>query len=145
MNEKNERKTENSAKRTELFRALKFLLVSISAALVQIGSFALLQLTGWGYWACYLPSLILSVVWNFTINRKITFKSANNIPLAMSLVFLYYLVFTPLSTLWGEALTRFGWNEFLVLLLTMVINFLTEFAWQRLVVFKKSLDTAKKS
>ena len=37
-----------------------------------------------------------------------------------------------------------GWNEYLVLVLTMVVNFATEYLFQRFVVFRKSLDTAKK-
>ena len=88
------------------------------------------------YWPSYLTALILSILWNFTLNRNVTFKSATNIPLAMLKVFGYYLIFTPLSTLWGKALTDIGWNEYLVLGGTMVINFVTEFLFMRFVVFK---------
>lgn len=120
----------------------KFTLFSISAGLVQAASFALLnETTGFPYWPSYLIALTLSVVWNFTFNRRYTFKSAANIPKAMTLVFLYYLVFTPLSTWWGDALTNAGWNEYVVLGGTMVINFVTEFLFQSAVVFRKTMNT----
>lgn len=131
----------------ELFRSLKFVLFSISAGVIQVVSFALmeelLQLT---HWLSYLVSLVLSVLWNFTLNRKFTFCSANNVPVAMLQVALFYLVFTPLSTWWTAVLTapEVGWNEYLVLALTMVINFVTEYLYDRFVVFGKSIDTAKK-
>ena len=121
---------------------LKFLLFSISAGVIQFGtSTLLLEFSGWSYWPCYLIGLVLSVLYNFTINRKFTFKSANNVPLAMLKVFGYYAVFTPLSTLWGEALTGIGWNEYLVLFLTMVVNFVTEFLFCRFVVYRNSINT----
>ena len=87
-------------KKKELIRTLKFVLFSISAGVIQIVSFTLLtEFTGLSYWPCYLISLVLSVLYNFTINRKFTFHSAANVPIAMLKVFLYYLVFTPLSTI----------------------------------------------
>ncbi len=121
---------------------IKFTLFSISAGLVQAVSFTLLnETTGFPYWPSYLIALTLSVVWNFTFNRRYTFKSAANIPRAMTLVFLYYAVFTPLSTWWGDALTNAGWNEYVVLGGTMLINFVTEFLFQSLVVFRKTMNT----
>lgn len=128
--------------RQNLGQMLKFLLFSISAGVIQFGtSTLLLEFSGWTYWPCYLIGLVLSVLYNFTINRKFTFKSANNVPLAMLKVFGYYAVFTPLSTLWGEALTGIGWNEYLVLFLTMVVNFVTEFLFCRFVVYRNSINT----
>ena len=54
----------------EIWRAIKFLLFSASAGIIEIGSFALLnELTNWSYWPCYLIALVLSVLWNFTLNR----------------------------------------------------------------------------
>lgn len=121
---------------------IKFTLFSISAGVIQTLSFTLLnELTGFPYWPSYLIALILSVVWNFTLNRRFTFHSAANVPKAMTLVFLYYLVFTPLSTWWGSALTNGGWNEYIVLGGTMIINFVTEFLYQRFVVFRHTIDT----
>ena len=133
----------------ELTRTLKFVLFSASAGIIQIGSFTLLnELAHLTYWVAYLISLILSVLWNFTLNRKFTFKSANNIPIAMLKVAAYYVVFTPLSTWWTAALTEpaYGvmWNEYLVVVLTMLVNFITEFLYDRFVVFGKSIDTAIK-
>lgn len=89
----------------EFIRFIKFALFSASAGLIEMGSFALLnEFTAWSYWPCYLIALVLSVVWNFTLNRKFTFKSAANVPIAMAKVLAYYAVFTPLSTLLGEYL-----------------------------------------
>lgn len=131
-------------KNKELIRAIKFTLFSISAGIIQIGTFTLMnEVLRWNYWVCYLTALILSVLWNFTLNRKVTFHSAANVPIAMLKVAAYYLVFTPLSTWGGAALEGIGWNEYLVLILSMVTNFVTEFLYQRYFVFAKSLDTAK--
>jgi putative flippase GtrA len=130
----------NARQRTWQF--VKFTLFSISAGIIQALSFTLLnEFTGFPYWPSYLIALVLSVVWNFTFNRRYTFRSIANIPKAMTLVFLYYAVFTPLSTWWGDALTNAGWNEYIVLGGTMVINFVTEFLFQSLVVFRKTIDT----
>lgn len=131
----------------ELWRSLKFVLFSISAGLIQIVSFALMEeILHLDHWLSYLISLVLSVVWNFTLNRKFTFCSANNVPIAMLKVAGFYLVFTPLSTWWTAVLTGEGfcWNEYLVLALTMIINFVTEYLFDRYIVFGNSIDTAKK-
>ena len=133
-------------KRQEALRAVKFALFAVSAGLIQIGSFTLFnEIFHWSYWVCYLLSLVLSVLWNFTLNRKYTFRSAANVPVAMAKVAAYYAVFTPLSTLLGNWLVgTLGWNEYLVTALNMILNFVTEFLYQRWFVFGKSIDTAKK-
>lgn len=121
---------------------LKFTMFSVTAGIIQVLSFALLnELTHLPYWPSYLIALTLSVVYNFTINRRFTFKSASNIPFAMMQVFGYYCLFTPLSIWWGTALTNLHWNEYIVLIGTMVINFVTEFTFTRFVVFRKSINT----
>lgn len=126
----------------EFLRAIKFTLFSISAGLIEIGSFTLFnEVFNLPYWVSYLIALTLSVIWNFTLNRTYTFKSANNVKIAMLKVFAYYLVFTPVSTLLEHYLTSIGWNEYLVTALNMIINFVTEFLYQRYYVFKDSLDT----
>ena len=127
----------------EFWRVVKFTLFSISAGAIQMGSFALLnELSGWSYWPCYLISLTLSVLWNFTLNRKFTFQSAANVPVAMLKVLGYYLVFAPVSTILGSFLAdTLFWNEYIVELLMMRLNFVTEFLFQRFFVFGKSLDT----
>lgn len=133
-------------KKKEIIRAIKFALFSASAGLIQIGSFTLMnEVFHWSYWVCYLTSLVLSVLWNFTLNRKFTFKSAANVPVAMLKVAAYYAVFTPLSTLLGNYLVEtLHWNEYLVEGLSMLLNFVTEFLYQRFVVFGKTVDTAEK-
>ena len=129
--------------RKELLRSLKFLLFSISAGVIELVAFSLLnELTAWSYWPCYLIALALSVLWNFTLNRRYTFQSANNVPKAMALVFAFYCVFTPLSTWLGHYLADvLGWNEYLVTVINMVLNFALEFLYDRFVVFRDSLDT----
>ena len=126
----------------ERVRALKFTLFSASAGLIQAGSFALLNsLMKLPYWISYLTALILSVLWNFTFNRKFTFHSAANVPVAMAKVAGYYLVFTPLSTWAGAALEGLGVNAYVVLIGTMLVNFVTEFLFDRFFVFGKSIDS----
>ena len=132
-----------SEKKKELIRSLKFLLFSISAGAIQILSFTLLnELLHLPYWVSYLIALVLSVIWNFTLNRRFTFRSANNVPVAMLKVTAYYAVFTPLSTLLEKYLTEtVGWNEYLVTLINMVLNFVTEYLFDIFVVFRGSIDT----
>ena len=123
-------------------QVVKFTLFSISAGIIQIGTFSLFDYVfHWNYWVSYLISLVLSVIWNFTFNRRYTFKSANNIPLAMSLVFLYYLAFTPLSTWWGNAMESAGVEDVLVTAFSMIINFVTEFLFQKFVVYRHQENT----
>ena len=127
----------------EIVRVAKFTLFSISAGLIEMGAFALLnELLHLPYWASYLVALVLSVLWNFTLNRKFTFHSAANVPLAMLKVAAYYAVFTPLSTWLEHRLAAgLGWNEYLVTGINMVLNFATEFLYQRFFVFGKTIDT----
>ena len=135
-----------SNKKKELWRAAKFTLFSISAGLIEIVSFTLFnELLHLPYWLSYLIALVLSVLWNFTLNRKFTFQSAANVPVAMLKVAGYYAVFTPLSTLLEHQLAgRLGWNEYLVTGINMALNLVTEFLFQRFVVYRDSIDTAKK-
>ena len=127
---------------SELKRTLKFVLFSASAGIIQIASFALFnEVFHWDYWLSYLVSLILSILWNFTFNRKFTFQSAENVPKAMFLVFLFYVPFVPLTTLLEHYLTGLGWNEYLVTGINMALNLSLEYLWDRYVVYKDSIDT----
>ena len=130
----------------ELIRKIKFTLFSISAGVIEIGLFTLLDsVTNWDYWLCYLIALIASVIWNFTLNREYTFKSTNNIPIAMLKVALFYLVFTPLSTLLGNYLAEtLHWNDFLVTGINMLLNFVLEYLYDEYYVFKGTIDTKEK-
>ena len=131
----------------ELTRVGKFLLFSVGAAALQIGSFTLLEeVLHVAHWLSYLISLILTIIWMFVLNRKYTFRSDNNVPVAMLKTLAYYAVFTPLSTWWTAALTdpKVGWNAYLVLALTMAINCSTEYLFDRIVVFGNSLDSTVK-
>ena len=126
----------------EILRIIKFTLFSASAAIVQIGSFAVLNefVFKGGYWIQYLISVILSVVWNFTLNRNFTFKSAANVPVAMVKTLLFYVVFIPVSTFGGEWVEPYI-NEYIILIVTMLVNFVGEYLYQRFYVFKDSIET----
>ncbi len=136
--EKNEKK---QSKSEYFLQILKFLCFSLSAGVIQIGVFTLLnEVANLSYWPAYLIGLVCSVLWNFTFNRKFTFKSSNNVPIAMLKVFCYYLVFTPLSTIGGNALEKIGWNEYIVLAISMLINFVTEFLYSKYFVFSEKSE-----
>ncbi len=127
-----------------LWQAFKFLLFSISAGIIQTLSFTLLnELLKWKYWVAYLIALVLSIVWNFTLNRRYTFKSAANVPIAMLKVFGFYLVFTPLSAYLGQLAETSGVNEYIVLAVTMVSNFILEFLFCKFVVYRNQENTRK--
>lgn len=127
----------------ELLRTIKFTLFSISAGVIEIGLFTLLDnVTNWSYWVCYLIALVASVIWNFTLNREYTFKSTANVPVAMTKVFVFYLIFTPTSTILGNYLAEdLGWNNTLVTLLNMLANFILEYLYDKFVVFRGTIDT----
>ena len=127
----------------ELIRTIKFTLFSISAGIIEIVLFTLLdKFTGWTYWPKYLIALIASVIWNFTLNREYTFKSANNVPIAMLKVAIFYAIFTPVSTIAGNYFAEnLGWNDILVTLLNMLCNFVLEYLYDKYVVFRGSIDT----
>ena len=130
-------------KKKEVWRAVKFALFSASAGIIEIVVFALLnELLRLPYWLSYLAALAASVLWNFTLNRRFTFQSANNVPRAMLQVALFYAVFTPLSTLLEHVLTeKLGWNEYLATGINMALNLVTEYLYDRYVVFRDSIDT----
>lgn len=152
-----------------IFQFIKFALFSCSAGIIQIGSFTFMNevllktdfmqnLIGSNeafakimtneYGPVYLVALALSVIWNFTFNRKFTFKSAANIPVAMLKVFGFYLVFTPVSTLLGNYFTaKFPSTpaiEYIVLGVTMACNMITEYLFCKFVVYKNQENTAVK-
>lgn len=136
----------NNNKFKEVIRALKFLIISISAGIIQICTFTLFnEVFKWNYWLAYLPSLLLSIVWNFTINRKVTFKSTNNVKVAMLLVLGFYAVFTPISTILGNIAENNEINEYIILAVTMISNFALEFLYTRYVVYRYSCDTLEKN
>ena len=124
-----------------LWQAIKFTLFSISAGVIQIGSFALLELFIDTYWIPYLTSLLLSIIWNFTLNRRYTFKSAANVPVAMTKVLLFYVVFTPVSTWLGNLAESKGVNDFVILVITMLSNFVLEFLFCKFFVYRGQENT----
>lgn len=128
----------------QIRQVIKFTLFSVSAGVIQIASFALLEVFIKDYWIPYLISLVLSILWNFTLNRRYTFKSAANVPVAMMKVFGFYLVFTPMSTYLGNLVESVGVNDFIILIITMLANFVLEFLFCKLVVYRGKEYTLKK-
>lgn len=125
----------------ELLQVLKFTLFSISAGIIQIGAFALLEIFIKTYWIPYLTSLLLSILWNFTLNRRYTFRSAANVPVAMLKILGFYAVFTPLSTYLGDLAEANGINDFVILVVTMLSNFVLEFLFCKFVVYRGKENT----
>lgn len=132
-----------SKEKGQIMQALKFTLFSISAGIIQIVSFAILEIFINEYWIPYLTSLILSILWNFTLNRRYTFQSAANVPVAMAKVFGFYLVFTPISTWLGNLAEQNGGNDFVILILTMIANFVLEYLFCKLVVYRGQENTRR--
>lgn len=129
-------------KKSDLLQMIKFTLFSISAGVIQVASFTLFnELLKWQYWPAYLLSLVLSIVWNFTFNRRYTFKSAANVPVAMAKLFGFYLVFTPVSTWLGHLAETVGINDYIILAVTMICNFVLEFLFCKLVVYRNQENT----
>lgn len=134
------------SKNKSVWQMIKFTLFSVSAGIIQILSFTILnEVFKMIYWPAYLLSLILSILWNFTLNRRYTFQSAANVPVAMAKVFGFYLVFTPLSTLLGQLAETSGVNEYIVLGVTMISNFILEFLFCKFVVYRGQENTRQKS
>ena len=152
-----------------VWQFIKFALFSSSAGIIQILSFTLMseviiklpflqnlmetnrtfsKIMSNEYGPMYLIALLLSVIWNFTFNRKFTFKSAANVPIAMLKVLAFYCVFTPVSTLLGNYFTAKYADvtaiNYIVLACTMACNMTTEFLYDKFVVFKGSENTAVK-
>lgn len=129
-------------KNTEIVRSLKFVIVSISAGIVEIGVFTFMnEFTHLKYWPCYLTALICSVLWCFTINRRYTFRSTKNVPKAMMMVFAFYLVFTPATTVLGNYLAEdLLWNEYLVTGINMALNLSLEYLYDTFIVYKNDMD-----
>ena len=112
----------------ELIRKIKFTLLN--------------ELTNLGYWICYLTALIASVIWNFTLNREYTFKSTANVPVAMIKVFIFYLIFTPTTTILGNYFVKtLSYNEYLVTGINMLANFVLEYLYDKYIVFRGKIDT----
>lgn len=139
----NTKKAKLTPKQT-LIQIAKFVAFSMGAGIIQLGTYTLFtELTGADHWKCYLPSLILSVLYNFTVNRRYTFKSATNVPIAMLKVAIYYCIFTPISTYLGDFAVKSGINNYLVEISVMLCNMLTEFLVCRFWVYRNSINTNK--
>ncbi len=131
-------------KKESVFQMLKFLLFSVSAGIIQIATFTIFnELFDWRYWPAYLTSLIISIIWNFTFNRRYTFKSAVNVPVAMLKLFGFYAVFTPVSTWLGHLAETARVNDYIILIITMLSNFVLEFLFSKFVIYKNQENTRK--
>ena len=133
-------------KKESVLQIIKFTLFSASAGIIQGASFTVFnELFKWMYWPAYLTSLILSIIWNFTFNRRYTFKSAANVPVAMAKLFGFYAVFTPLSTWLGHLAEKAMVNDYLILIITMLSNFVLEFLFSKFVIYKNQENTREKN
>ena len=133
-------------KKESVLQIIKFTLFSASAGIIQVASFTVFnELFKWMYWPAYLTSLILSIIWNFTFNRRYTFKSAANVPVAMAKLFGFYAVFTPLSTWLGHLAEKAMVNDYLILIITMLSNFVLEFLFSNFVIYKNQENTREKN
>ncbi len=133
----------DSSKKREAMRAVKFVLFSISAGVIELLAYTLCyELLGFEEWLSYLIGLVLSVIWNFTLNRKFTFQAANNVPVAMLKVAAFYLVFTPLTTYLEHYYTEtLMWSGYVATGLNMALNLTTEYFYDKYVVFRNAIDT----
>lgn len=140
MDNKNNKLT----KKQSIIQVLKFIAFSMGAGIIQIVSYTIIhEITDWAHWKCYIPSLVLSVLYNFTVNRRYTFKSATNVPVAMAKVGFYYVIFTPLSTYLGNLAEVAGVNNYIIEAVTMLCNLITEFLVCRFWVYRNSMNTNK--
>lgn len=131
-------------KKQTIIQVLKFVAFSMGAGIIQIVSYTIIhELTDCSHWKAYLPSLVLSVLYNFTVNRKFTFKSATNVPIAMLKVALFYCVFTPVSLYLGHLAELQGINNYIIEAVTMGCNLATEYLYCRFVVYRNSMNTNK--
>lgn len=129
-------------KKESVFQMIKFTLFSVSAGIIQVVSFTLFnELLDWRYWPSYLTSLILSIIWNFTFNRRYTFRSDANVPVAMAKLFGFYAVFTPLSTYLGHLAEMSQINDYIILAVTMISNFILEFLFSKYVIYINQENT----
>ncbi len=132
------------SKKETIIQILKFVAFSMGAGIIQIVSYTIIhELTDCAHWKAYLPSLILSVLYNFTVNRRYTFKSATNVPVAMFKVALFYCVFTPVSLYLGQLAENAGVNNYIVEAVTMTCNLVTEYLYCRFVVYRGTMNTNK--
>ena len=142
------------SKKQKALMKLKFFLFSVSAGAIQLLTTTILntvvhldrysgldELLGHEFGLAYFIGLVLSVIWNFTLNRKFTFKSANNVPIAMLKMLGFYCVFAPLSIWWTVKLTDLNWPWLVVQLGTMLVNLVTEYLFCQFVVYKGSIYT----
>jgi len=168
-----EKLKETDKKNNSAWQFFKFLLCAASAGIIQFVTFTILQTifkktgtdqtlgTMWFFQDGYLKTtfiattcaLVLSILWNFTLNRKFTFKAANNLPLAMVLAFCFYIPFYPFQTwyvgtieqeLFKYTTTNAIWPGLIAEGTVMIINFVLEFLWQKFVVFRKPKRKSKK-
>ena len=155
---------ETDQKNGSVWQAIKYFLCAASAGLIQFVTFTIMKTafdktgvtqsmgTMWFFsdinkttFIATTIALGLSVLWNFTLNRKFTFKAANNVPLAMSLAFLFYVPFYPFQTWYVGTIENAinesvgyeaSWGAIIAEGTVMLMNGILEFLWQKFVVFR---------
>lgn len=125
-----------------IIQVVKFVAFSLGSGVIQTVVFTVLnEFMHFDYWQSYLPAIFLGVLYGFTVNRRFTFKSANNVPVAMAKLAFYYCIFIPTSTYLGNLAENKGVNEYIVLVVTMLANLTTAFLVNRLWIYRNSMNT----
>lgn len=149
-------------KRKGVMQFVKYALCAASAGIIQLALFSILQAAipatdktirfivediELVAFIATTVALCASIIWNFTFNRKFTFKDAGNVPKAMVLAFLFYVPFYPFQTWYVCTIKKLlleHMNEDLAGIIAegtvMIINFALEFMWQKFVVFRKKKE-----
>ena len=120
---------------------LQFVVVSLGAGVIEYATFALMT------WivpdnktmlvAAEVTSVVLSCLFNFTVNRKYTFHSSSNIPLGMLLYGVYYaFLATPAGVWFLLFLTQGGMHELLAKAVKMLVNFIFDYLFCKFILFQ---------
>lgn len=154
---------EKRAKRQEKLQFVKYALCAASAGIIQFLTFTILQAVipdngqtmhfivenmSVVTFSATTVALCLSILWNFTLNRKFTFKDAGNVPKAMVLAFIFYIPFYPFQTWYVHTIKELLGASINIDAAgiiaegtVMIMNFILEFLWQKFVVFRKKKPT----
>lgn len=123
-----------------------FLYFSLGAGVIKLVSFLLLSLIDSGHGAVLvlaeIVSVVLSGLFNFTWNRKFTFRSTNNIVPGMFLYGLYSLIATPAVASFIVDLTRRGWADWLAKAMKMALHFILDSLYCKFVIFRQVKERA---
>jgi len=125
-------------------QALKFMFFLIIAEIIQAALFTLFsEIFLLDAWKCHLISQIFSVFLLFFLNHHYTFKASERLFTALLLTAVFYLFFTPLSTLYVREMAA-RHNRYLVELSILLINLVLEFLYSKYLVYGYLYNHKKK-